>query len=65
MNLDYTMMLLSMQGDTALHYAYRSESMDIIDLLEQHAPEIKNIRNNVRDSQTLSSVFTHMLHTCI
>ena len=40
-----------MQGDTALHYAYRSESMDVINLLEQHRPEIKSIMNDVRDSQ--------------
>ena len=45
------MMLIFMQGDTALHYAYRSESMDVVNLLEQHSPEIKSIMNDVRDSQ--------------
>lgn len=51
-----------MQGDTALHYAYRSVSTDVIDLLEQHTHEIKNIKNDVRDSQKLLWVL-HILHS--
>ena len=43
------LLLLFIQGDTALHYAYRSESMDVVNILEQHNPEIKSIVNDVRD----------------
>lgn len=49
-----------MQGDTALHYAYRSESMDVVNLLEQHNPEIKSIRNDVRDSQNCYKYTAYM-----
>ena len=36
-----------MQGDTALHYAYRSLSTDVIEFLELHVQGIKDIRNDV------------------
>ena len=52
-----------MQGDTALHYAYRSASTEVINLLEQHTLEIKNIKNDVRDSQKLLWVFTRTAYS--
>ena len=65
-------MSITFQGDTALHYAHRYLSSDVIDILEPLHEEgslLRDIRNNVRTHTphalliALSPASFSMLHT--